>query len=88
MGGLGDEWPDQIRYRVGEEGEHVWAYPRCRVATRRVWISGGASSTARSPSELASRRRCQVTVLLEFDPAFHGERMLTRDTGRARRRTT
>src|SRR5512132_815932 len=25
----------------------VWAYPRCRVATRRVWISsGGASATA------------------------------------------
>ena len=35
----------------------VWVYPRCRVATQRMWLSGGASPTARSPSELASRRR-------------------------------
>ena len=65
MGGLGDEWSDQIRYRVGEEGEHSVGIPPMPCRHAEGVDSGGASSTARSPSELASRRRCQVTVLLE-----------------------
>ena len=57
MRGLGDEGLGQIRYRVGEEGEHDVGLPSmpCRHAER--WTSGGASWTARSPSEFASRRR-------------------------------
>jgi hypothetical protein len=46
VGGLGDEGPDQIRYRVGEEREHGVGVPPGPCRHARVWISGGASSTA------------------------------------------
>ena len=60
MGELGDEGSDQ--YRVGEKGEHGMRVPPmpCRHAER--WISGGASSTARSPTRDTGRAVSQDNV--------------------------
>jgi hypothetical protein len=54
VGGLGDEGPDQIRHRVGEEGEHGVGVPPMPGRHAEVWISG-ASSTARSSTRDTGR---------------------------------